>query len=124
MRSRQMKKEMMNRDSWKLVKAQALIQGKEMEMVMKSLAKEILNLLSMKLKKGEGDTEMAEDESIFKTPASKRKLKKKGQGKKARKINREGRKGDKSPVTQMESDMSNADESVLESEGESSGSVS
>lgn len=52
-------------------------------------------------------------------------MKKRGHGKRARKVTADEMvgKGNESPVNQMESDISNGDESALESESESSGSV-
>lgn len=72
---------------------------------------------------GEEDMEMIEDGSVFKTPAIKRKLKKKGHG--SRKVTGDEMSGKdvENSGIQMESDMSNIDESAPESGSESSGSV-
>jgi len=76
---------------------------------------------------GAEDMELIEDESVFKTPAIKRKLKKKGNGKRVRKDTGDelsGKDVENSGI-QMESDTSNNDEaqSASESGGDSSGSA-
>lgn len=75
---------------------------------------------------GEEDLEMVENESVFKTPAIKRKLQKKGCGKRGRKeIGGEvsGKDVENSEI-QMESDNVDESQSAPESGSDSSGSVS